>query len=69
MPEQTTDAQRCDRKQQHATMLREALARPGVREVMEVYRDYQNADKGLDSYRLAARPTEKVSTTDHANVM
>ena len=69
MSEQTTDVQRCDRKQQHAAMLREALARPGVREVMEVYRNYQNADRGLDSYRLAAKPTERVSTTDHANVM
>ena len=69
MSEQTAHAQRCDRKEQQAAMLKEALARPGVREVMEVYRNYQNVNKGLDSYRLAVKPTEVVSTTDHANVM
>ena len=36
-------------------MLEAALARPGVREVMEVYQNWQKADSGLDAYRAAQK--------------
>ena len=52
-------------EQEHATMLEEALKRPGIREVMEVYESWQRADKGLDSYRLATKEAFKVTTTNH----
>ena len=43
------------REQDRKTMLGAALARPGVREVMEVYRNWQKADSGLDAYRAATK--------------
>lgn len=55
------------RAEEHAAMLKEALARPGVREVMKVYGDWQQADKGLDAYRAASKEGRVVTTTDHAN--
>ena len=55
------------RAQEHDAMLKEALARPGVREVMKVYGDWQQADKGLDAYRAASKEGRVVTTTDHAN--
>ena len=39
------------REREHAEMLEAALARPGVREVMDVYRGWQEKDRGLDAYR------------------
>ena len=55
------------RAQEQDAMLKEALARPGVREVMKVYGDWQQADKGLDAYRTASKERRVVTTTDHAN--
>ena len=49
-------------------MLEEALRRPGVREVMKVFGDWQHADSGLDPYRSATKEASIVTTTDHANV-
>ena len=54
-----------DRERAHEDMLKEALKRPGVREVMEVYESWQMADKGLESYRSATRYVYKVTTTNH----
>ena len=68
MTKHTSKSQKPNRDQQHAAMLKEALARPGVREVMQVYQNYQETDKGLDSYRQAIKCPEIVTTTDHANV-
>ena len=56
-----------EQEQEHATMLKEALARPGVREVMEVYQNWQQADRWLDSYREATKEPQIITTTDHAN--
>lgn len=67
MDEHTAKPQNPNREQEHAAMLKEALARPGVREVMQVYQNYQKADAGLDPYRLATKHPEVVITTDHAN--
>ena len=49
-------------------MLEEALSRPSIRQVMEVYRNWQKADWAMEPYRLAAKQYETVTTTDHANV-
>ena len=67
MAKHTAKPQGSNREQEHAAMLKEALARPGVREVMQVYQSYQKVDKGLDPYRLATKHPEVVITTDHAN--
>ena len=34
-------------EREHAAMLGEALSRPSVRQVMEVYRNWQRADRAL----------------------
>lgn len=62
-----TDKRSSKRAAEHDAMLKEALARPGVREVMEVYGGWRQADKGLDAYRAASRRAGVVTTTDHAN--
>lgn len=61
------DMQPTKRADQHTAMLDEALRRPGVREVMEVYGAWQRADNGLDAYRAATRRVREFTTTDHAN--
>ena len=52
------------REQEHAEMLEAALARPGVREVMDVYRGWQEKDRGLDAYRSATKTPGRVTTTN-----
>ena len=67
MPKHTVKSQGSNREQEYAAMLEEALARPGVREVMQVYQNYQKADKGLNPYRLATKHLGIVITTDRTN--
>ncbi len=58
----------CKREQERSAMLEEALARPGVREVMKIYGQWQRKDRGLESYRAATAELFQISTTDHTNV-
>ena len=55
------------RERSRAELLKEALERPGIREVMRVYEDWRQVDRGLDSYRAATREPHRITTTDHAN--
>ncbi len=55
------------RRQEYAEMLKAALARPGIREVMKVYHDWQEKDRGLDGYRSAAKEPEQVTTTNYTS--
>lgn len=57
-----------DREKQHAALLEQALSRPGVKEVMEVYGGWQKQNQGLDSYRLATRKVANIRISDHANI-
>ena len=50
-----TDGRATKRTDEHGAMLKEALARPSVREVMEVYGGWRRADRALEAYRAAAR--------------
>ena len=54
-------------EQERKVLLQKALARPGVREVMQVYGLWQEQDKGLDPYRAATRKSFKITVTSHAN--
>ncbi len=56
------------RERVRAALLEEALKQPGVRDVMEVYRNWQRADEGLSAYRAATKESARIRTTDHANV-
>ena len=65
-----TDEKRTAKKprvQQRDAMLKAALARPGVREFMEVYQDWQKADRGLDAYRSATKEHLITTTTDRTS--
>ena len=61
------DMQPSKRVDQHTAMLDEALRRPGVREVMEVYGAWQRIDKQLGTCRAATTPVPTITTTDQAN--
>ena len=56
-----------EREQQHRAMLKAALARPGIREVMTVYRGWQERDRGLNSYRSATKEARRTTTTNTSN--
>lgn len=62
-----TDTQLSKRLDQHSAMLDEALRRPGVREVMEVYGAWQRIENQLSAYRAATAPVPTITTTDQAN--
>lgn len=56
-----------ERKQAHARMLKAALARPGVKEVMRVYGNWREKDRGFDSYRSATKRPVKTITTNSSS--
>lgn len=45
-------------------MLEEALARPGIREYLEVYARWQEKDRNLEPWRQATRYAAQVVTTN-----
>ena len=55
------------REREHAELLERALARPGVREMMEVYGNWREKDRGLSSYRAATKKPERIDTTNSSN--
>ena len=61
------EAKPSERERAHAVLLEEALKRPGIPELMRVYGDWRNADRGLDPYRAATKDLSRTTTTDHAN--
>ena len=63
MVKNTAKHQDSKREQEHAAMLKEALSRPGIREVMQVYQAYKRVDKELNPYRFATKRRGKVITT------
>ena len=64
VPEKTESS---DRVQQHAALLQEALAQPGVREAMRVHNDWAQREQALVAYREAAREKPVIIATDHTN--
>ncbi len=68
MTKRETDSRSVSRRQrEHTEMLEAALARPGVREVMKVYGEWQEKDQGLDAYRSATSEARSVVTTNSSN--
>ena len=52
---------------ERAAMLKEAMSRPGVREVMEVYQSWKKTDGSLDNYRRMNKKGANVVVSDNAN--
>ena len=70
MAENKTDRRSgTERAQAYAEMLAAALSRPGVREAMQVFQDWQKKDQSLDTYRVATKPPEQLTSTNSANVV
>ena len=67
MSRQPDEAKTSARARAHDALLKEALKRPGIPEMMRVYGDWRTADRGLDPYRAATRAPARATTTDHAN--
>ena len=55
------------REREHAAMLDAALARPGVREVMDVYHGWQEKERGLDAYRSATKALGRVTNSNSSS--
>ena len=56
------------REQEHAAMLQEALARPGIREVMKVYGGWREKAWRLDAYCTVTKVPVSTTTTDNTRV-
>ena len=52
---------------EHAAMLKEAISRPGVREAMEVYRNWKKTDATLDNYRRVNDKRNKAVVGDNSS--
>lgn len=57
-----------ERARRRDALLEEALARPGIREVLNVYGQWQQQDKGQDAYRTATKEAFRINSTNHANI-
>ena len=55
------------REEARAALVAEAIRRPGIREIMDVYENWRHADRGLDPYRAATRWAFELPATDHSN--
>ena len=53
------------RKEDYEEMLKLALSRPGVREVMEVYGGWKERALEIDAHRSAMKPAKRAVTTDY----
>ena len=69
MQEVNDGQQDSDRQRELDTMLEEALARPGVKEMMKVYHGWVNVSRVYESYLQATTPHGRVTTTDHSNAV
>ena len=56
------------RTEQQEALLQEALARPGILEVMRVYENWKEQDQAQEPYREAMRDHPVIIATDHVNV-
>ena len=51
-----------NREREHAAMLEAALARPDVREAIQVIGGWQEKDRRIDAYRVAAKALARTAT-------
>lgn len=60
-----SSSRRSQRQQDCESLIREASARPGIREVMKVYGAWKRADRSLEPYRAISRNRVTTTTTSH----
>jgi len=68
--QERNDGQReSERQRELDAMLKEALARPGVKEMMKVYHNWVNVSRVYESCLQATTPRGRVTTTDHSKAV
>jgi len=69
MMDRQEEDQRADsrREREHEEMLEAALARPGIREVMQVYGELRETNRRFGAYRAAVRDPGRIVTTNSSN--
>lgn len=55
------------REREHAELLKHALARPGVGEMMDVYDNWLENDRGLNCYRAATKKSARITNSNSSN--
>ncbi len=63
----STDQTESDRKPNHEEMLQEALSRPGIPEIMKIYRQWQKQDEALTRYRTTSTGVARITSTYSLN--
>ena len=63
----TTEPARPTRTEERDALLEEALARPGVREVMRVHGNWQELQQVLETYQNATHARPVIIATNHTN--
>ncbi len=69
MANQTKRCSGSRREQEREAMIEAALARPGVRDLMEVYRGWQEQDRGLDALRSVTKPAGRVTASNSSKAL
>lgn len=64
MTNQTKRRSGSRRERERDLMIEAALARPGVRDLMDVYRGWQEQDRRLDTFRSATKSAVRVTTSN-----
>lgn len=67
MAEHSSGSRPSTREQARMALLKDALKRSGIHDIMRVYENWRHVDRGLDPYRSATREPQHITTTDHAN--
>ena len=68
MTKTTTDSSVSELDKRHGEMLEKALARPGIREAMDVFYGWQIRDEKLEAYRSVTSGAAQTTATNHTNV-
>ena len=62
-PKEAPSNRQSQRQQDCESLIREASAQPGIRELMQVYGAAQQADRNLEPYRAISRKQVVTTTT------
>ncbi len=63
----SSEVKHSKRKQAHDEILKAAFARPGMHEVMQVYRNWQEKNQVLVAYRSIIHKQPIIKTTDSSS--
>lgn len=66
--QRTTRRSSSRREQEHKELLERALTRLGIRDVMRVYDNWREKDRGMDAYKAATKQSHRIATTDSSNI-